>query len=130
MLITLIISTIHLAFATLWTFPTLLSGEAVRLIFWHPELLNPRRCTWNAGTIFWLALMIGGSAVRLIAYAQLGSAFTFELARPAGLVTDGLYALCQHPSYVPDLAAMVGAVGLWGNVDGGWANWAPFGLVW
>ncbi len=34
-----------------------------------------------------------------MAYAHLGTNFTFRLAKPKGVITSGIYGYVQHPSY-------------------------------
>jgi protein-S-isoprenylcysteine O-methyltransferase Ste14 len=76
-----------------------------------------------------LGLIFVAAPIRLLAFKQLGRNFTFQLARPQGLVTTGMYAYVQHPSYVTNMAV------LWGNLlmmvgPGGAAGcWMPSAAV-
>lgn len=61
--------------------------------------LDPGILTWSPTTIFCLLAIASGGALRLSAYGGLGPNFTFHLAQPDQLITDGVYARLQHPSY-------------------------------
>jgi protein-S-isoprenylcysteine O-methyltransferase Ste14 len=83
-----------------------------------PQNLSPEHFTWSRFTIVALGLIFVAAPIRLLAFKQLGKNFTFQLARPQGLVTTGLYAYVQHPSYVTNgivlmvnLVVMVGPGG-------------------
>lgn len=54
-----------------------------------------------------LGLIFIAAPVRLLAFQQLGKNFTFRLAKPQGLVTTGLYAYVQHPSYVTNIVVIL-----------------------
>jgi protein-S-isoprenylcysteine O-methyltransferase Ste14 len=71
-----------------------------------PALLCPRASQvspWVMGgsafSAACLALLVAGSVLRLRTYAALGTDFTFLLAQPRTLVTDGVYHYVRHPSY-------------------------------
>lgn len=55
--------------------------------------------TWSPYTITVLSVIAVAAPIRLIAFKQLGQNFTFRLANPNELITTGLYAYVQHPSY-------------------------------
>ncbi len=56
-----------------------------------PHNLQRSLFEWNAYTTPLALMSIMGAILRMTAYAQLGSDFTYQLARPSGLVTDGVY---------------------------------------
>lgn len=61
--------------------------------------LDPAIFTWSPTTIISLLAIASGGALRLSAYGGLGPNFTFHLAQPDQLITDGVYGYLQHPSY-------------------------------
>lgn len=86
----------------------------------HPEnlTLNPQLLTWSPTVILSLLAIASGSAIRLAAYGGLGRNFTFYLSAPDRLVTGGVYAYVQHPSYTGLVLVGLGCVGLWCRWDG------------
>jgi protein-S-isoprenylcysteine O-methyltransferase Ste14 len=66
----------------------------------YPQNLSPTHFTWSPYVVVCLGLIFVAAPIRLLAFKQLGSNFTFQLAKPKALVTTGLYAYVQHPSYV------------------------------
>ncbi|KAI0542944.1 hypothetical protein GGR58DRAFT_2978 [Xylaria digitata] len=80
--------------------------------------LKPSFVTWSKDTAIPLAFILVGTSLRLLSYGALGKNFTFGLSEPDDLNTTGLYRYIQHPSYTGALAMVVGALGLWGRVDG------------
>jgi protein-S-isoprenylcysteine O-methyltransferase Ste14 len=74
----------------------------------HPEHLDRKYFVWSNYTIISLATIFISAALRLFAFRTLGKNFTFELAKPDQLVTSGVYAYLQHPSYSP-LFILLGA---------------------
>jgi protein-S-isoprenylcysteine O-methyltransferase Ste14 len=86
-----------------------------------PSRLNPKYFTWNPYTMTCIAFIIIPGLIRLSAFKELGKSFTFELAKPAGLVTTGLYAYVQHPSYPTDVVLTTANFALFMNPDG-WAG--------
>ncbi|UQC77823.1 uncharacterized protein CLUP02_03294 [Colletotrichum lupini] len=78
------------------------------LVCLHPENLNNGLFTWNPYTSVCLFLIICiGGPLRLTAFAQLGSNFTFKLGPPDTLTTDGMYRYMQHPGYTGQIVVMV-----------------------
>jgi len=72
---------------------------------------------------------VPGCTDYLLAYAQLGENFTFQLAKPTRLVKIGLYRYVQHPSYAP-LFLMTNAICLFMmQLDGVAACVLPSALV-
>lgn len=63
------------------------------------EQRNPDLFSWSPVTAASFAAIVAGAELRRRAYADLGRNFTFGLARPHTLVTDGVYRHIQHPSY-------------------------------
>jgi hypothetical protein len=50
------------------------------------DLLNPSLFTWTLHSTICIIAIIAGSALRILAYQQLGKNFTFRLAQPSELV--------------------------------------------
>ncbi|PBP16127.1 isoprenylcysteine carboxyl methyltransferase [Diplocarpon rosae] len=65
----------------------------------NPSNLNPSLFTWTTHSMICFGIVFIAAPIRLLAFAQLGKNFTFKLAKPQQLVTGGLYAYVQHPSY-------------------------------
>lgn len=59
-----------------------------------------------------LAAIFVGGYIRLAAYSGLGRSFTFHLAAPDHLITDGIYHWIQHPSYLGLVFVTAGCGGL------------------
>jgi protein-S-isoprenylcysteine O-methyltransferase Ste14 len=95
----------------------------------NPDLVSATYATWTPWTAACLAVMYTCGGLRLLAYRALGDAFTFELAPPSQLVTTGVYAYAQHPSYVPAALATMACVALGHNLDGWAACYLPAGLL-
>src|ERR1700760_951759 len=91
---------IILSFFHIWitiTFP-----NPPDLICPNPESLNPTYFTWTTYTAALTFLICFAGIIRITAFYYLDKNFTFELAVPNKLVTTGIYAYVQHPSYLPD----------------------------
>ncbi|GIJ98289.1 hypothetical protein Aspvir_000405 [Aspergillus viridinutans] len=84
----------------------------------HPENLNPETLTWSPTVLLSLLAIASGAAIRLSAFGGLGRNFTFYLAVPDRLVTDGVYAYVQHPSYTGLALVGLGCFGLCCRWDG------------
>jgi protein-S-isoprenylcysteine O-methyltransferase Ste14 len=84
----------------------------------NPDTLNPTYFTWTGYSISLIVLICTFGVLRISAFYQLDKNFTFELAVPNKLVTDGIYAYIQHPSYLPDGVLTVANVALFQNPDG------------
>jgi protein-S-isoprenylcysteine O-methyltransferase Ste14 len=84
----------------------------------HPENVNPIYFRFTPYVLVCLSLIYTAGAMRLWAYATLGSSFTFELARPKKLVTTGIYKHIQHPSYPPDVVLCIANFALFTAPDG------------
>jgi protein-S-isoprenylcysteine O-methyltransferase Ste14 len=74
----------------------------------HPENLDSQYFYWNWRSTIYIAATVTGALLRLKAFRDLGQNFSFILSRPKTLVTTGLYAYVQHPSYT------AGAIAAWG----------------
>ena len=90
-----------------------------------PQYLDPRLFTWSIPAIASLALLYLGTYVRLQAYAQLGTNFTYRIAKPDQLVTTGLYAYVRHPSYTGLLLVLLAMYSLFMRQRGLVSCWAP-----
>ncbi|KAN0089266.1 hypothetical protein V8E51_019526 [Hyaloscypha variabilis] len=91
----------------------------------HPSNLNPNLFTWSLTTSISLLSILLAAPVRLLAFKDLGKDFTFRVREPGRLVTSGLYAYVQHPSYTANIIIMLGNFGLLGRIDGGIGCWVP-----
>lgn len=91
-----------------------------------PQHLDSKLFTWSPHTLASLALLYAGSYVRLRAYVELGTNFTYRLAKPDQLVTSGLYAYVRHPSYTGLLAVLMAMYSLFFRQRGLVSCWAPF----
>jgi len=71
--------------------------------------------------LFGTALLLGGAALRVMCFRQLGKDFTFELTvrEDHKLVTGGPYAYVRHPSYLGVVAMSIGT-GLGEMGSGSW----------
>lgn len=87
------------------------------------ENVNPKYLTWNTYSAVCLGLIVVSGIVRLAAYQALGKDFTFELATPSGLKTDGIYRFVQHPSYLPLFVVMVANAAYLGMPEGVLGAW-------
>ncbi|KAH7390164.1 isoprenylcysteine carboxyl methyltransferase [Cadophora sp. MPI-SDFR-AT-0126] len=83
----------------------------------NPASMNLSLFTWTRHSAICLLLIIIFAPIRLLAYAQLGKNFTFKLARPQSLVTTGLYAYVQHPSYSANVIVVAANVLLFERPD-------------
>jgi protein-S-isoprenylcysteine O-methyltransferase Ste14 len=96
-----VVSWLHCAALTL-TYP-----HPPKLLCPNPQNLTPGHFTWSPFMIVSLGLIFIVAPIRLLAFKQLGRNFTFQLAKPMGLVTTGLYAYVQHPSYVGNITIIL-----------------------
>jgi protein-S-isoprenylcysteine O-methyltransferase Ste14 len=81
--------------------------------------------TWSPRTVSALLLLYASSALRFAAYRQLGSNFTYRIAKPDALVTTGLYAYVRHPSYTGLLGVLIAVHGLFFGQRGLVSCWVP-----
>ena len=95
----------------------------------HPENINPSLFTWNTYSIIYLSMILIAAPIRLLAFKQLGSNFTFRLAKPDKLVTTGLYKWVQHPSYITNIVVMLANGLLFERPDGVAGCWMSKGVV-
>ena len=92
----------------------------------RPENLNPTLLTFNPVSIAVLICTFSGGLLRYVAMAQLGSNFTWELAKPpGGLKRDGLFRHMQHPSYTGAFLATIAFVPFFWRFDGPLGCWVP-----
>ncbi|ETI19331.1 hypothetical protein G647_09163 [Cladophialophora carrionii CBS 160.54] len=89
---------------------------------------NTKLLSWSSPTIIPLAMiLVLGIPLRLVPYATLGRNFTFFLSAPDRLITTGVYAYVQHPSYVGLVTLVLGNALLLGRTDGVMSCWIPPG---
>jgi protein-S-isoprenylcysteine O-methyltransferase Ste14 len=92
--------------------------------------LEGRFLTWSPDTIIPLFLVLGvGIPLRLVPYATLSENFTFHLKKPHQLVTSGIYAYVQHPSYTGLAVLVLANVALLGRDRGVATLWVPPALL-
>ena len=126
--ITLLIA-LHHATLSLTLSHTLPSSPSLQSIICPtPQYLNPRLFTWSLPTLFTLSLLYIGITIRLRAYTDLGTDFTFRVAAPDKLVTSGVYSYIRHPSYIGLLIVLLayylllirphGVLSCWASVVG------------
>lgn len=88
--------------------------------------MNTALISWSAATSVPLALILCvGVPIRLVSYASLGKNFTFDLAVPDRLITDGIYQYVQHPSYTGTLVLLFSNTMLLLRIDGALSCWIP-----
>jgi protein-S-isoprenylcysteine O-methyltransferase Ste14 len=90
-----------------------------------PAYLDRNLFTWSPHTLSALVLLYAGSYIRFSAYAELGTNFTYRLAKPDQLVTSGLYAYVRHPSYTGLLAVLLAMCSLFLRQRGLLSCWTP-----
>ncbi|CAL3970794.1 unnamed protein product [Diplocarpon coronariae] len=108
----------------------------------NPSNLNPSLFTWSTYSVLCFGIVFIAAPIRLLAFAQLGKNFTFKLAEPQQLVTSGLYAYAQHPSYTAMAIVAItnwrmferadGVVGCWMSAElvrSVWWDFAGWGLI-
>ncbi|KAK2776661.1 isoprenylcysteine carboxyl methyltransferase [Colletotrichum kahawae] len=92
----------------------------------NPENINRQLFTWNGYSATCLFLIIGiGAPLRLLAFAQLGRNFTFQLAKPSGLTTTGVYRYIQHPGYTGQVLVLLANLAYlfrWDGIAGCWIS--------
>jgi protein-S-isoprenylcysteine O-methyltransferase Ste14 len=95
----------------------------------HPENVNEEYFGWSRYVVSCVLLIWVFGFCRLLAFRTLGKNFTFQLARPTHLVTTGIYAYVQHPSYLPYLVLHVTSLALFARVDGPMGCFLPSSWV-
>ncbi|KAF3399866.1 hypothetical protein F1880_008168 [Penicillium rolfsii] len=104
----------------------------------RPYNINPELFSWSVPAIAGILLICLGASVRLAAYGRLNRNFTFHLAAPDKLVTSGVYAWMQHPSYTGLALIGSGIASLfcrWDGVAACWlseatlARWSGWGMM-
>ncbi|KAF2274471.1 uncharacterized protein EI97DRAFT_435018 [Westerdykella ornata] len=107
--------------SALWLVQTLIAfsyPSPPRAICPTPGNLNGQLFTWSPYTATVLVIISISAPIRLLAYKDLGENFTFRLARPKRLITTGLYAYVQHPSYPTLWLILAANLGLLLRLDG------------
>ncbi|KAF1926059.1 uncharacterized protein M421DRAFT_423062 [Didymella exigua CBS 183.55] len=101
------------------------SDEVLQSVCPTAEYLDRRLFTWSLPLTGTLALLYFGSYVRFQAYAQLGTNFTYRIARPDRLVTSGQYAYVRHSSYTGLLTVLLATNLLFFRQRGLVSCWLP-----
>jgi protein-S-isoprenylcysteine O-methyltransferase Ste14 len=94
-----------------------------------PENLAESIFSWSLYTIVCLSLIFVSASIRLLAFAELGSNFTFQLGRPSKLVRTGLYAHVQHPSYTGHFVVSLANIALLLRPRGMFGCWMPSTII-
>ncbi|CEJ81402.1 hypothetical protein VHEMI01528 [[Torrubiella] hemipterigena] len=89
------------------------------------RVANPALFAWNSYTATILVVILLFAPIRLGAYKHLGKNFTYSLAAPNRLVTDGVYAYVQHPSYTGFLFVIGSCMALFCRWDAGASCYMP-----
>lgn len=100
-------------------------GQLLHQICPTPQYLDRNLFVWSRKTIGLLALLYVGCYIRLQAYAQLGTNFTYRIAAPDTLVTEGVYAYVRHPSYSGLLTVLIAVYSLFLTQHGSLSCWLP-----
>lgn len=95
----------------------------------NPSNLAPYLFTWTPYSAIFIAIILGGSFIRLWAFSALGPNFTFRLAEPKKFITSGLYKYAQHPSYTGKALIICANLALIQRPDGIVGCWLPKGFV-
>ncbi|KIW08447.1 uncharacterized protein PV09_01350 [Verruconis gallopava] len=95
----------------------------------HPNHPDHKYFTWSPYTVICLSIIFASATLRLLAFRTLGKNFTFELAQPDRLITTGIYAYVQHPSYGPLFVLICATVMLFLPLDGALGCLLPFSAV-
>ena len=91
--------------------------------------LDQKLLQWSFTSSLCLATIIFvGAPLRLAAYGTLGKHFTFNLAPPNELNTNGVYRFVQHPSYTGLLLVAIPNVLLFTRWDAPIGIWIPENL--
>ncbi|KAF7717071.1 Uncharacterized protein PECH_000777 [Penicillium ucsense] len=90
--------------------PIYASSQTLSTFCPRPQNLNPSLFHWTPTSASALLLVCAGALIRLAAYKSLSRNFTFHLAAPDELVTTGIYAWVQHPSYTGMMLVIGGMV--------------------
>ncbi|KAF1358248.1 hypothetical protein EJ07DRAFT_124454 [Lizonia empirigonia] len=101
------------------------NNDVLQAVCPTPGYLDPQLFTWSSTAIAALALLYLGSYIRLQAYAQLGTNFTYRIAKLDQVVTTGLYAYVRHPSYTGLLMVLLAFYSLFLRQRGLVSCWAP-----
>lgn len=91
----------------------------------HLEHVRHDHLTLTYRTVTALALICLGSFIRIYAFWQLGSCFTFSLSKPDRLITTGLYCYIRHPAYVGLAIQAPAVLYFWAREDGVLACFMP-----
>jgi protein-S-isoprenylcysteine O-methyltransferase Ste14 len=105
------LSILHIIYTAIY--PSLSSG-----ICPHPDNVDAKYVTWSFYVIVCVGLIHIFGVLRLLAFQTLGKNFTFELSEPSHLVTTGIYAYVQHPSYPPYFILNLTNLALFAALDG------------
>jgi protein-S-isoprenylcysteine O-methyltransferase Ste14 len=91
----------------------------------YPQHLTASLFHWSRYAIVCLALIFIGAPIRILAFAQLGRNFTFQLAKPRELIKTGMYAYVRHPSYTGHFIVGLANVAMLQRPGGVTGCWLP-----
>jgi len=80
--------------------------------------MNSDLFTWSTQSALLLTAAAFFAMMRLASYRALGEDFVYQLNKPKGLQTTGIYAWMQHPGYTTVIATWVANVSLLLRPDG------------
>jgi protein-S-isoprenylcysteine O-methyltransferase Ste14 len=112
----------------LWLYHTIVAltyPSPLYLLCPQPASLNPNLFQWSTYTTISLILIFTAGPLRLLAFRELGSNFTFRLAKPTKLITTGIYKYIQHPSYTGNIIVISTNLLLLARLDGISGCWLP-----
>lgn len=99
-----------------------------RLLPIRHSQVNPVVTSWNRTSAIVLTIMALFAALRIQVFHALGKSFTFDLQDPEALITSGVYAWVQHPSYTTLLVTAPAATMWFLRADGALGALLPPGF--
>lgn len=111
-IMTLIIAAHHVTVSLAMSHNLPHSNATLRIVCPTSQYLDKDIFRPSSRVVRGLILLYMGSFVRFHAYAQLGTNFTYRLAKPDQLVTSGLYKYVRHPSYTGLMLVLLAAYSL------------------
>ncbi|KKK20496.1 hypothetical protein ARAM_001094 [Aspergillus rambellii] len=84
---------------------------------------------WNTYTAVFLLLLNLSGLLRVLAFWNLKTSFTFRLARPNHLITTGIHRYVRHPSYTALVLNITALLMLFFRHDGLIGCWVTSGII-
>ena len=116
----------------LWLYHTALTltyPEPPTLLCPFPQNLSVSVFSWSRYVMVCLSVIFVAASIRFLAFAQLGTNFTFRLAVPTKLVRTGMYAYVRHPSYTSHFILLLANAALMSRPSGISGCWMPSAIV-